>query len=58
MIFLAVLVAGVLAAVVMGAIDKRERRFSFLHNNLMWVGGAVFVGSLFLMHLANIKGWL
>jgi uncharacterized membrane protein YgdD (TMEM256/DUF423 family) len=58
MFVLAFIVAGALAAVVMAQIDKRVRRFSFLHNNMMWVGGAVFVGSLFLMHLANVKGWL
>lgn len=57
-IFLAVLIAGIVAGLVMGAIDKHVRRFTFVHNNTVWFGGAAFVASLYLIHLANVKGWL
>ncbi len=57
-IMLVIMLAAIPAIIVMVQIEKRASRFSKVREHNLWIGGGVFAATLFLIHLANIKGWI
>lgn len=57
-VILAVLLAFAIGAGVHYVIDINTSRQSFIRRNIMVISTVAAVGSLYLMHIAGMKGWL
>lgn len=57
-IIICVIIAALFATYVHTKLDKLVARHGFWHRQLTKIAAAVFFGTLFVMHLANTKGWI
>ncbi len=57
-VIFAVILAFAIGAGVHYVIDINTSRQSFIRRNIMVISTVAAVGSLYLMHIAGMKGWL